>query len=64
MANTGKNRKDNKRKRRLRADVSLFVQKYARKRAAHDPNDRDYDRRVESKLRNINSEELNELMNE
>jgi hypothetical protein len=53
-----------KRKKKLKADIGVFLQQYARKaHAGHDPNDRQYDRRIESMIKRMKPEELDELMN-
>jgi len=52
-----------KRIRRLQVDLSVFVQKYGRKRyAGQDPNDRSYDREMEKRISKMTPEQLAELM--
>jgi hypothetical protein len=52
------------RMQRLQAEVGTFVRQYARKRQkGHDPNDRQYDRKLEKNLRRIKPELLDELIN-
>ena len=52
------------RKDREAADVQLFVRRYGRKARAGglDPNDRDYDRRVENRIRRMSPEDLDALL--
>lgn len=51
------------RKRRLEADIGVFIRQYARKHyPKHDPNDRRYDRKIEQIVRRMSPEELDELM--
>ena len=53
-----------KRKQKLHADIRVFLKQYARKaHAGHDPNDRQYDRRIEGMIKRMRPEELDELMN-
>lgn len=50
-------------KSQLAGQLGRFVQQYARK--AHkgwDPNDRNYDRKVEEKMKRLSPEELSELL--
>lgn len=52
-----------RRKRRLEADIGVFIRQYARKHyPKHDPNDRRYDRKIEQIVRRMSPEELDELM--
>ena len=52
-----------RKKMRLAGELGCFAQKYARKaHAGHDPNDRGYDRRVESAMRRLRPEELSALL--
>ena len=56
------------RKRRLSGKLAKFVQQYARKRGnhkggGHDPNDRGYDRKIEEKMKRMDPEELDALLN-
>jgi len=53
----------NKRKKALEAKVGVFVQQYKRKAQKRaEPNDRQYDRNIEEKIKHMNPEELNELL--
>jgi hypothetical protein len=54
-----------KRKKRLEAEIGVFVRQYARKRyPGMDPNDRRYDREIERLIRRMKPEELDQLMRE
>ena len=51
--------------RQLANRLSLFVQKYARKRyPGHDPNDRTYDREIEKRIRHMTPEQIDRLLRE
>jgi hypothetical protein len=53
-----------KRKKKLQAEIGVFLKQYARKaHAGHDPNDRQYDRHIEAMIKRMKPEELDELMN-
>ena len=47
-----------------KADIGVFLKQYARKRQRHacDPNDRDYDRKIERIIRKMDPEELARLL--
>ena len=46
-------------------ELALFVQQYARKAyPSTDPNDRQYDRKVESRAKHMNPEQLDRLLRE
>ena len=50
-------------KSRLAGELGLFVQKYARKaQASSDPNDRQYDRKLEKKMKRFSPTELSDLL--
>ena len=52
-----------RKKSRLAADLSRFVQQYARKaQKAWDPNDRTYDRKLEEKMKRLAPEDLSDLL--
>jgi hypothetical protein len=54
-----------KRELRLEAEVGKFVQQYARKRQkGFDPNDRTYDRKIEKKIRKMDAQTLDMLLND
>lgn len=48
----------------LRSDfLNVFIKRYARKKQpGHDPNDRQYDRRVEAKVKRMKPETLDRLL--
>jgi hypothetical protein len=51
------------RKKKLAGDLATFVRQYRRKSdAPHDPNDRSYDRELESKIKRMPPEELDALL--
>jgi hypothetical protein len=52
----------NKQMRRVEADVSLFVKKYARKSAKSDPNDRHYDKQIAKIVKRMKPEDLDRLL--
>lgn len=53
-----------KNRKQLEAEVGVFIQQYARRRhAGHDPNDRNYDRGIERRLRQMDPEELDRMIN-
>ena len=52
----------NKRRQRLKAQIGLFMQQYARKHAHYDPNDRKYSRKIEKIIRKMTPQELDDLM--
>ncbi|MFB9126224.1 hypothetical protein ACFFYR_24845 [Paraburkholderia dipogonis] len=50
-------------KPRLAGELGLFVQQYARKaQASSDPNDRQYDRKLEKKMKRLSPTELSDLL--
>jgi len=51
-------------KKKIKAEYDAFIKQYARKRAKNgkDPNDRDYDRKLEEKIKRMKPEELVELL--
>jgi hypothetical protein len=50
-------------KSRLAAVLGRFVQQYARKAHKHwDPNDRNYDRKLEEKMKRLSPEDLSDLL--
>ncbi|RQH06597.1 hypothetical protein [Paraburkholderia dinghuensis] len=51
-------------KSRLAGELGLFVQQYARKAHALDPNDRKYDRKLEKKMKQLSPFELSELLSD
>jgi hypothetical protein len=54
----------NKRKEKLRAKIGAFMQQYTRKsQRGQEPNDRGYSRAIESKIKRMKPEELDELLN-
>ena len=54
----------NKRKEKLQAKIGAFMQQYARKsQRGQEPNDRSYSRAIESKIKRMKPEELDELLN-
>jgi hypothetical protein len=54
------------RRKRLQAEVGAFLRQYARKRprSGFDPNDRQYDRKLEEALKRMKPEELDRLLND
>ncbi len=53
-----------KRDDKLERDAGLFIQRYGRKkRKGANANDRDYDRRLEKKLKRMDPAELSRLLN-
>ncbi|CAM2155514.1 DUF3008 family protein [Pararobbsia alpina] len=53
-----------RKKSRLAGALGVFVQKYARKAANGDPNDRQYDRKLAKRLRHMAPEDLSRLLTE
>ena len=50
-------------KSRLRRNAGAFLQQYTRKaQRGKEPNDRQYDRELEQKLKQLKPEELNEVL--
>jgi hypothetical protein len=54
----------NRTKTRLAGELSRFVQQYARKAQASEPNDRRYDRKLEKKMKRLSPSELSDLLSE
>ncbi len=54
----------NQRKQRLENQIGAFVQQYGRKKGTggRDPNDRSYDRKIESLVARMDPEELDEIL--
>lgn len=52
----------NRAKTRLAAELNRFVQQYARKAQASEPNDRQYDRKLERKMKRLSPSELSALL--
>jgi hypothetical protein len=55
-----------RKKERLRADLGLFMRQYKRKACKNgpDPNDRQYDRKLEQRIKRMKPEELDDLLNQ
>jgi hypothetical protein len=55
----------NKRKEKLRAKIGEFMRQYQRKAQGGlvEPNDRQYSRKIEAKIKRMKPEELDELLN-
>lgn len=51
-----------KRKSQLADALGRFVQQYARKARPHEPNDRQYDRKLEEKMKRLPPPELSSLL--
>ena len=51
-------------KTRVAGELSRFVQQYARKARASEPNDRQYDRKLEKKMKRISASELSDLLSQ
>ena len=52
-----------KRRDNIRRNVGAFLKQYRRKaHAGHDPNDRQYSREMEKRIKSMNPEELSEVM--
>lgn len=53
-----------KRKQKLEVEAGKFLKQYARKRSAgSNPNDRQYDRKIEKKIKQLDPSDFDELMN-
>jgi len=51
------------RKEKMAAEIGAFMRQYQRKaHSGHDPNDRQYDRELEAKLKRMRPEDLDELL--
>jgi hypothetical protein len=53
-----------RKKTRLAGELIRFVQQYARKARASEPNDRQYDRKLEKKMKRISASELSDLLSQ
>ncbi len=54
-----------KKKERLKSNIGQFVKEYGRKaQRGVEPNDRQYDRKVEKLIKRMNPQELSKLLNE
>lgn len=51
-------------KSRLAGQLRRFVQQYARKAQASEPNDRQFDRKLEDKIKRLSPSELSDLLSE
>lgn len=53
-------------KKKIKAEYGVFAQRYARKKSKNggDPNDRNYDRKLEEKLKRMKPEKLAEILND
>ncbi|MGF6241083.1 MULTISPECIES: hypothetical protein [Paraburkholderia] len=51
-------------KSRLAGELGRFVQQYARKAQASHPNDRQYDRKLERKMKRLSPPELSDLLSQ
>ena len=53
-------------KKKIKAEYGVFAKQYARKRSKNgcDPNDRNYDRKLEEKIKRMKPEELVEILND
>ncbi|WP_080411549.1 hypothetical protein [Burkholderia ubonensis] len=51
-----------RKKSRLAAELGRFVQQYARKTQTSEPNDRQYDRKLEKKMKRLSPSELSDLL--
>lgn len=49
---------------RLAGKLGRFVQQYARKSQACEPNDRQYDRKLEKKMKQLSATELSDLLSD
>ncbi|MEX3975398.1 hypothetical protein [Paraburkholderia caribensis] len=54
----------NRTKTRIAGELSRFVQQYARKAQASEPNDRLYDRKLEKKMKRLSPSELSDLLSQ
>ncbi|MFM0197561.1 hypothetical protein PQQ65_31160 [Paraburkholderia strydomiana] len=54
----------NRTKTRLAGELSRFVQQYARKAQSSEPNDRQYDRKLEKKMKRLSASELSDLLSQ
>ena len=53
-------------KKKIKAEYEAFAKQYRRKKPKNgrDPNDRNYDRKLEEKIKRMNPEKLLEILNE
>ena len=53
-------------KEKIKAEYDAFIKQYGRKRGKNggDPNDRNYDRKLEEKIKRMKPEELVEILND
>jgi hypothetical protein len=51
-------------KSRLAGELGRFVQQYARKAKGSEPNDRQYDRKLERKMKQLSPTDLSDLLSE
>jgi hypothetical protein len=51
-------------KTRLAGELSRFVEQYARKAQASEPNDRQYDRKLEKKMKRLSASALSDLLSQ
>lgn len=49
-------------KSRLAGELGRFMQQYARRALASEPNDRQYDRKLEKKMKRLSATELSDLL--
>ncbi|AUT64270.1 hypothetical protein C2L65_31680 [Paraburkholderia terrae] len=49
---------------RLAGELARFLQQYARKAHASEPNDRQYDRKLERKMKRLSPSELSDLLSQ
>jgi hypothetical protein len=49
---------------RLAGELGRFVQQYARKARASEPNDRQYDRKLEKKMKQLSPFELSDILSD
>lgn len=53
-------------KKKIKAEYGTFAKRYARKKSKNggDPNDRNYDRKLEAKIKRMKPEELVEILSD
>jgi hypothetical protein len=51
-------------KSRLAGELGHFVEQYARKARASEPNDRQYDRKLEKRMKRLSPSELSDLLSD
>ncbi|WP_227246545.1 hypothetical protein [Paraburkholderia caribensis] len=54
----------NRTKTRLAGELNRFAQQYARKAQASEPNDRQYDRKLERKMKRLSPSQLSALLSQ